>query len=137
MGEISQDVMLKVWNKAHTYKPEAAAVSTWMFTLARNARIDYFRRNSRHQSDIDPEFIYNELEDENSDPFTAVQQRREETEVRLAMETLPEDQKLVLSKVYMEGKSHSEVANELTLPLGTVKSRVRLAIKKLASGIKR
>lgn len=135
-AEITQEVMLKVWTKAHTYNPNLASINTWMYTLARNARIDYLRKNSRHQSDIDPEYLYHELEDENADPFTAAQQRREEVEVRMAMDALPEEQKAVIAKVFMEGKSHAEVAKEMALPLGTVKSRVRLAMKKMAIGIR-
>ena len=136
-SDVAQEVMLKIWKKAHQYNPAVASVNTWVFTLARNARIDYLRKNGKHRSDIDPELIYNELIDENADPFTAAQQRRDEAEVRSAMAELPEDQQQVLAKVYMEGKSHSEVAKDLNLPLGTVKSRVRLALKKMAPGIKR
>lgn len=135
-SEVAQDVMLKVWRKAHTYKPETASVSTWIFTLARNARIDYLRKHSRHQSDIVPDFIYDELEDEDPGPFQSAQQRRNEERVHSVMAELPDDQREVLEKVYMEGKTHVEVAEELRLPLGTVKSRVRLALKKLAVGLK-
>lgn len=135
-GEVAQDVMLKVWKKAHTYKPETAAVGTWIFTLARNARIDYLRKHSRHQSDIVPDFLYDDLEDEGPGPFQRAQQRRSEELVRNVMRELPEDQRQVLEKVYMEGKTHAEVAEELQLPLGTVKSRVRLALKKMAVTLK-
>jgi len=135
--EISQEVMIKVWNKAHTYKVEFASVSTWVFTLARNARIDYFRKNSRHESDIDPEYIWNEIVDETADPFQAAQQKRSEELISDELSALPEDQRIALQKVYLEGKTHKEVAEDLDLPLGTVKSRVRLALKKLAISIKR
>lgn len=135
-SEVAQEVMLKVWRKAHTYKPETASVSTWIFTLARNARIDYLRKHSRHQSDLVPDFIYDELEDEHPGPFQSAQQRRNEERVHSVMAELPEDQREVLAKVYMEGKTHAEVAEELRLPLGTVKSRVRLALKKLAVSLK-
>ena len=130
-SEIAQDVMLKVWKQAHTYKPEVAAVNTWIFTLARNVRIDYLRKHSRHQSDVIPGFVYHELEDENPDPFQCAQQQRDEERVYSVMKALPEDQREVLAKVYLEGKTHIEVAGELNLPLGTVKSRVRLALKKM------
>ncbi len=135
--ELTQEVMLKVWRKAHTYKPDNAAASTWIFTLARNARVDYLRKNSRHQSDIDPELVWNELPDEDADPFMHAQQRRNQEQIQGALKTLPVEQHQVLVKVYMEGKTHSEVAQELKLPLGTVKSRVRLALNKLAVILKR
>lgn len=131
-NEVAQEVMIKVWLKADTYNPDVASVSTWVFTLARNARIDYLRKNSRHVSDIDPEFIYQNMPDEGNDPFSLAQQKCNEELVRTVMAELPVDQRDVLEKVYMEGKTHKAVARELSLPLGTVKSRVRLALKKLA-----
>lgn len=135
--EIAQEVMIKVWNKAHTYNPEFASVGTWIFTLARNARIDYFRKNGRYESDIDPADLWLDVEDEQVDPFQIAQQKRSEEIIARELAELPGEQRQVLQKVYMEGKTHSEVAEELQLPLGTVKSRVRLALKKLAISIKR
>jgi RNA polymerase sigma factor, sigma-70 family len=135
--EVAQEVMIKVWRKAHTYKPEFASASTWIFTLARNARIDYLRKNSRHQSDIDPEYLWSDIPSEDGDPFQAALQKRSADVVQAGMSQLPDDQRLALKKVYLEGKTHKEVAEELQLPLGTVKSRVRLALKKLAVSIKR
>ncbi|MEJ2445969.1 MAG: sigma-70 family RNA polymerase sigma factor [Exilibacterium sp.] len=131
-NEVAQEVMIKVWTKADTYNPKVAAVSTWVFTLARNARIDYLRKNSRHMSDIDPAFIYQDLADEFNDPFLLAQQKCSEDFVKKVMAELPPDQHEVLEKVYLEGKTHEHVAKELDLPLGTVKSRLRLAFKKLA-----
>jgi RNA polymerase sigma-70 factor (ECF subfamily) len=135
--EVAQEVMIKVWNKAHTYNAEAAAVSTWIFTLARNARIDYLRKNSRHESNIDPTDLWEEVVDEESDPFMTTLQKRSEEEIKKAIKGLPQDQIQVLTKIYMEGNTHSEVSEELNIPLGTVKSRVRLALKKLAISVKR
>jgi RNA polymerase sigma-70 factor (ECF subfamily) len=135
--ELAQDVLIKVWNKAHTYKPELAAVSTWIFTLARNARIDHLRRNGRFSSEIDPTEIFDTLADEGPDPFQLAQQQRVETLIHEGMKQLPVEQSQVLAKVYLEGKSHQETAQELDLPLGTVKSRVRLALQKLELLLKR
>lgn len=135
--EIAQEVMIKIWNKAHLYKPEAASVVTWVFAMARNARIDYFRKHGRHPSDIDPELLWAEVIDEHADPFHSALQRRSEELIARELLALPSEQQQVLQKVYLEGKSHTEVAEELSLPLGTVKSRVRLALKKLAISIKR
>ena len=129
--ELAQDVMIKIWNKAHTYKPDVAAVSTWVFTLARNSRIDYLRRNGRLSTDIDPTDIFNNMEDEGPSPFQLTQQQKTEHRIHDGLKQLPIEQSQVLAKVYLEGKSHQEAANELELPLGTVKSRVRLALQKL------
>ncbi|SMF47006.1 RNA polymerase sigma-70 factor, ECF subfamily [Alteromonadaceae bacterium Bs31] len=135
--EVAQEVMIKVWQKAHTYNKEMANVTTWIFTLARNSRIDYLRKNSRHESDIDPTNLWGEIVDENSDPFQAAQQKRSEELISKQLKGLPEDQQNALRKVYLEGKTHKQVAEELKLPLGTVKSRVRLALRKLAISIPR
>lgn len=135
--ELAQEVMIKVWNKAHTYKPELAAVSTWIFTLARNSRIDYLRRNGRFSTEIDPTDLFNNLEDEGPDPFQAAQQEKTRQRIHHGLRQLPVEQSQVLAKVYLEGKSHQETAEELNLPLGTVKSRVRLALQKLELMLKR
>ncbi|MBN4055156.1 sigma-70 family RNA polymerase sigma factor [bacterium AH-315-K03] len=135
--ELAQEVMIKVWNKAHTYKPTMAAVNTWVFTLARNYRIDSLRRNGRYCTEIDPTELFNSIEDEQPDPFQTMQQRRAETRVQDGLKQLPIEQSQVLAKVYLEGKSHQETAQELDLPLGTVKSRVRRALQKLELLIKR
>lgn len=129
--ELAQEVLIKVWNKAHTYKPDLAAVTTWVFTLARNSRIDYLRRNGRFSTEIDPTDIFDTLEDEGPDAFQLIQQQRAEQKVHEGLRQLPIAQSQVLAKVYLEGKSHQETADELGLPLGTVKSRVRLALQKL------
>ncbi|MCP3907714.1 MAG: sigma-70 family RNA polymerase sigma factor [Oceanicoccus sp.] len=135
--ELAQEVMIKVWNKAHTYKPDMAAVSTWIFTLARNSRIDYLRRNGRFSTEIDPTEIFNNMEDEGPDPFQLAQQQRVESKIHEGLKQLPIEQAQVLAKVYLEGKSHQETSDELGLPLGTVKSRVRLALQKLELLLKR
>ena len=129
--ELAQDVMIKVWNKASTYKPEMAAASTWIFTLARNSRIDNLRRNSRFVNHIEVEDLWQEPEDPAPSLFEAVQLKRSQKKVRQGLEQLPPEQRHVLAKVYLEGKSHQQAANELHLPLGTVKSRIRLALQKL------
>jgi len=127
--EIVQEVMLKVWQKAGGYNPRKAAASTWIYTIARNCRTDMFRRLQKFDTPIAAEDIWAEQFEE--EPFVEVQQRRNAELVKEMMAQLPVDQAQILGKVYMEGKSHSEVAEELDLPLGTVKSRVRLAMQKL------
>ncbi len=135
--DIAQEVMIRVWQKAHLYKPEAASLNTWIFTLARNARIDYLRKNSRHQSEIDPEYLWRNVIDEDADPFKDAQHHRNQVQIKQGLEQLPSEQRQVLYKVYLEGKTHKEAAEDLALPLGTIKSRVRLALHKLSIYIKR
>ncbi len=127
--ELVQEVMLKVWQKADGYNPRKAAASTWIYTIARNCRTDMYRRLQKFDTPLAAEDIWVEQEEE--EPFVAVQQRRNAARVKEMLTQLPQEQAQILAKVYMEGKSHSEVAEDLQLPLGTVKSRVRLAMQKL------
>ena len=128
--EVVQEVMLKVWNRAVTFDVSKASATTWIYTLARNCRIDLLRRKFRLREEVDVD----ELWDIGTDPDDLendASQRRAEVDVRESLKTLPAEQRQIVTKVYMEGKSHSEVAEELNLPLGTVKSRLRLAMSKL------
>ncbi|MDT8427926.1 MAG: sigma-70 family RNA polymerase sigma factor [Pseudomonadales bacterium] len=127
--EITQEVMIKVWNKAGSFNGSKAGVSTWIFTIARNTRIDFIRRNERNERNIEIEDIWHEAD--SPEPLIDLQQRRAEKLIRHAMSTLPDEQVQVLYKAFMEGKSHNEVAEELALPLGTVKSRIRLALSRM------
>jgi RNA polymerase sigma factor (sigma-70 family) len=127
--ELVQEVMLKVWQKAGAFNPEKAGASTWVYTIARNCRTDMYRRLQKFDTAVSAEDVGAEYESEEA--FLVLHQTRSRENIRELMKQLPADQLQILAKVYMEGKSHSEVAGELELPLGTVKSRVRLAIQKL------
>lgn len=127
--ELVQEVMIKVWQKAGGFDPRKASASTWIYTVARNCRTDMFRRLQKFDTPLNAEDVWGEGEDDG--PFVAVQQKRSAEQVRALLAQLPHEQAQILAKIYMEGKSHSEVAEDLDLPLGTVKSRVRLAMKKL------
>lgn len=132
--ELVQEVMFKIWQKSVDFDPSRASASTWIFTITRNARIDYLRKNSKHTSmtqTLDTEDIWDE--DADNQPYVFLQKSREQNEVSGYLNSLPQEQSRCITKVYMEGKSHSEIAEELNLPLGTVKSRVRLGLKKLQS----
>jgi RNA polymerase sigma-70 factor (ECF subfamily) len=127
--ELVQEVMLKIWQKASAFDPEKAAASTWVYTIARNCRTDMFRRLQKFDTPLATEDFSPDMEDE--EPFMQLQSRRSAQRIQELMRELPAEQMQILAKVYMEGKSHAEAAAELDLPLGTVKSRVRLAIQKL------
>lgn len=133
--ELVQEVMLKVWQKAKAFDARKAAASTWIYTIARNCRTDLYRRLQKFDTPLSAEDVSPEQEE--PDSFTMLQQQRTREKIRHLVNTLPNDQAQILAKVYMEGKSHSEVAGELDIPLGTVKSRVRLALQKLAIQIER
>ncbi|GAB5414021.1 MAG: hypothetical protein Cons2KO_16240 [Congregibacter sp.] len=127
--ELVQEVMLKIWQKAGAFNPEKAAASTWVYTIARNCRTDMFRRLQKFDTPLAAEDFTPDQGDE--EPFMQLQNRRSADRIREMMGKLPADQTQILAKVYMEGKSHAEAAAELDLPLGTVKSRVRLAVQKM------
>lgn len=127
--EVVQEALLTVWRKAHTFNPSAASAITWLYTIVRNKRIDLVRKER-------PDLISSD--DLWPEAFTAKEHLENEVEsdlnvniVRTLLHGLPETQRQIVYKVYFEGKPHSEIANELDLPLGTIKSRLRLAMKKL------
>ena len=130
--DLAQDTMITVWRKAHMYSREKGTVSTWIFTIARNRRIDWARRsdNMQHADIAD----YDQASDDpNSDETVTSQQ--EAKFVAEAIEELPDDQKQVISMAFMEDLTQMEISTRLNLPLGTVKSRMRLAYQKLARSL--
>lgn len=126
--DLAQDVMMTVWKRAGLYKREQGSVSTWIFTIARNRHIDVIRREKRPEIDPNDPTL-------SDGPIPASDEIVSQTEVsaklRAALQGLPADQVDVLKMNFFEDKPHSEIAAELGLPLGTVKSRVRLALTKL------
>ena len=129
--ELIQEVMVKVWQKAHTYDSNKAAASTWIFTLARNTYIDMLRRLNKYSttSSLEAEEVWEDTTEVG--PLSQLETIRDSSVIRESLSKLPHAQAQIIAKVYMDGKTHVEVANELDLPLGTVKSRVRLALNKL------
>ncbi|GAB4228645.1 MAG: sigma-70 family RNA polymerase sigma factor [Kiloniellaceae bacterium] len=131
--DLAQDVLLTVWRRAGQYDRRKAAPSTWIFTIARNRRIDMIRREAR--PDFDPEDP--SLQGEAEPPADLhLHSRRQEKDVRQAVAQLPPEQAELMRLAYFEDKSHGVIAQELDLPLGTVKSRIRLAMRKLRDMIK-
>jgi RNA polymerase sigma factor (sigma-70 family) len=128
--DLVQEVMIKVWQKAGGYDPRKASATTWIYTVARNCRIDMLRRKSNTQHlPLENEDFWHEPDEET--PVSLFRQKKTEEQVRQSLGQLPREQDEILRKVYLEGKSHAEASNELGLPLGTVKSRVRLGLQKL------
>lgn len=132
--EIMQDVMLNVWRKAEQYDRRQASVSTWIFRIARNRRIDTLRRLNKPDLDAEDPMLQPA---ESEQPDITVNRAQIEAQVRTAMDMLPEEQIILLKAAFYEGLSHSEIAKKFDLPLGTVKSRIRLAFLRLRGTLER
>lgn len=126
--EIAQEVLVTVWRKAHQFDPAKAAASTWIFAIARNRRIDLIRRRMRPEPDPHDPLFQPAAEPGGMEALSAQQIA---TKVREGLTELPEDQRQVLSAAFYDGLSHAEIAAHFNLPLGTVKSRIRLSFKHL------
>ncbi|MGB7204369.1 MAG: sigma-70 family RNA polymerase sigma factor [Anderseniella sp.] len=128
--DLVQDAMVAVWNKAGMFSSGKGSVTTWIYTIARNLRIDRLRREgSRHFTDIDD---YDAASD---DPVSdeIVISRQQDDIVQKALAVLPDDQKQVIVMAFMDDMTQTEIAEKLDVPLGTVKSRMRLAYRKMGA----
>lgn len=130
--DIAQETLLTVWRKAHLFHSDKGSVSTWIFTIARNLRIDRLRR----------EVVWYEFNEQTHDrpsddplPDENVARNQEGDLIQSILSTLPSEQVEVIRLSYLEGLSHSEISEKLGLPLGTVKSRMRLAYQKVRSAV--
>lgn len=124
--ECTQEVMATLWTKAHMFDPARASVSTWVYTIARNRKIDVLRRQRRPEPE---ELTWGpEAEPDQAEVMTLQQ---ESEKLAKAVAELPEKQRELIERAYFGDLSHSEIAEETGLPLGTIKSRIRLALEKL------
>lgn len=128
--ELTQETMIKVWRKASQFDAAKSAPSTWIFRIARNQRIDTFRRENRPELDPNDPSLIPEPE-EAAD--RVIEQKQSEVQLLAAMKHLSEDHKAILKLSFFEDMSHGRIADHLDIPLGTVKSRLRLALGKLRS----
>ena len=132
--EIVQESMVNVWRKAHQFDSKKASAATWIFTIARNRRIDILRKISRPNPDPnDPAFV----PDPQLSSLEVVDKEQEAKKLAKIISSLPLDQQTVLKLAFFGEKAHAEVATELNIPLGTVKSRIRLALKKIRTELER
>lgn len=128
--ELAQETMITLWQKAASYDPAKAKASTWIFTIARNKRIDGLRKKIRPETqDTEADFIADDAPLA-SDEIVA---QEEAFVMEGALGALPKEQAKLLYKSFFEDKTHADIANETGLALGTVKSRIRLALEKLRS----
>jgi RNA polymerase sigma-70 factor (ECF subfamily) len=126
--ELTQEVMLTIWRKAATFDRRQASVSTWLFTIARNRRIDAVRKERRPELDPEDPMLVPEAP---AAPDEQLLARDREARVSQAIKTLPPEQAELLYQAFYLAKSHSQIAAEMKLPLGTVKSRLRLAFGRM------
>ena len=126
--DLAQETMLAVWRKADTFDPNRASAATWIFTIARNQRIDALRRAGRPLPDADDPSL---APAEPVAPDTAYGAAQAEQRVRAALLDLPAEQAEVVRLAYFEDRPHGEIERSLGIPLGTVKSRLRLAMGRL------
>lgn len=130
--DLAQETLLAVWNKAALYAADKGSMTTWVFTIARNLRIDRLRREVPWQ-----ELPEDRLAEASAEalPDEQLAEKERQERVRLALSELPDDQREVVVLAYIEGLSQSAIAARLGLPLGTVKSRMRIAYQKVRTAL--
>ena len=136
--EITLDVFMRVWQKAAIYRPEQAKVSTWLTHITRNHAIDVLRRQAskteQHVIDWEGEIIPNDSP--GPSPADTTEESMQRQRIRSAIGQLPPEQRQVLFMAYFDGYSQTQIADVLKQPLGTVKTRIRLAMQKLRDILK-
>lgn len=133
--EVAQEALIMVWRKAASFDRGKAAASTWIYTIARNKRIDLARRTNRPAIDTEDWLTVFAPETEDADKSVLAGQTYRRVEELLG--SLSADQLLVIRKAFFEDKTHTAIAEELGLPLGTVKSRIRLALGRLREALEK
>ena len=126
--EIIQEVMIAVWTKASSYNKEKSSVSTWIYTIARNKRIDKIRKEKRHYLQESDEGLEIPVPSTQENEILTCQVSKK---IQGFLDILPKEQSRLLKLSYFHEKTHTDIAKELKLPLGTVKSRIRLALSKM------
>lgn len=132
--DIAQEVMIVLWHKAHLFDPAKSSLSTWLFRVARNRRIDAVRRDKSGLLDPDDPMLQPAEADL---PDAAMDGEQRDERVRAALSELPEEQVGLVHMAFFLGYSHSRIAEETGLPLGTVKSRIRLAFGRLRRALEK
>ena len=128
LDDLVQEVMIKVWRYAGRFDAKKGKVTTWIFTITRNVRIDLIRKENRPEPDAnDPSLLPSPLLGSDD----VVYANQSSMRIADALDALPEEQAEILRLSFFEEKSHGEIAQQIGLPLGTVKSRIRLAFDRL------
>ena len=130
--DITQETFISLWRRAESFSPERGAVTTWLFTIARNHRIDRLRREAPWQELTDQQELAEAPEPR---PDQALESLQIQSRVRAVLKTVPPEQAEVVRLAYGDGLSHNEIAARLGVPLGTVKTRMTLAYRKIRSAL--
>ena len=126
--ELTQEVLSTIWIKAELFNSEKSKFITWSFTIARNKKIDFYRKNQKKVSNDDVrDFLY---ENDKSNDYEI------ESTINKITEELDQNQKKLIKMSFFEQKSHKKIAEELEIPLGTVKSRIRSTLNKMQKFLK-
>ncbi|CCQ10900.1 RNA polymerase sigma-70 factor [Pseudoalteromonas luteoviolacea B = ATCC 29581] len=128
--ELVQDTMTSVWKKAHLYHPTKGAATTWVYTVMRNASFDTLRKMKSTKEDHLSEELWPLIQEPNAS-FIEDMDHLEDKRIKRFIDALPQAQKEILWGVYFQDLSQEQLATQLNIPLGTVKSRLRLALQKL------
>lgn len=129
--DLALGVFTWVWDKARDYQPERAKVSTWLLMITRNRAIDVLRRQTARGEDRQVSWSGVDIADDSSNPEAEVEERLRNDRLRSAIAALPPEQSEILALAYFNGLTQQEIAERQGLPLGTVKTRIRLALQKL------
>lgn len=129
--EIVQDAFTRVWQKGHTYDPAQSKFSTWLLQVARNRALDIVKQRRRQQETVQEDTRLTAVPDRSTQTEERVLQNIEQQAIREAMEGLSSDQRDVIRWIYFQGLTQQEITDRFHIPLGTVKSRVRLALHHL------
>lgn len=124
--EMTQEVFIRVWTKASTYQADKSAVSTWIYSIARNYQIDVLRKKQLQTVEQEAEA---DADANDSGPYNEVAAAKSGQKIGDTMKELSQEQRMVLQKVYFEDKSHQLAAEELSMTLGVIKSRIRSSLK--------
>jgi RNA polymerase sigma-70 factor, ECF subfamily len=130
--ELAQETLMAVWRKATLYSDEKGSVTTWIFAIARNLRIDKLRREETWVALPDG---YDQEPSADAQPDEVLSDEEQRLRMRVALTSLPADQLQVVTLSFIDGLSHSQIAKQLGLRVGTVKSRIRLAYLKLRAAV--
>ena len=130
--DVVEETFWQAWRKASSYEPSRGAVSTWLLTIGRRRALDRLRaKGRRREESMSQTGVLADMASSLPDPFQAAEGSERRSLVRAALNELPEEQRSVLELGYFQGLSQTEIAEMTGQPLGTVKTRMRLAMQKL------
>lgn len=135
-NDVVQETMTNIWRKAHLFDTEKGQATTWVYTIMRNVTFDMLRRISANKEDSLSDDLWGHIDGQIDDPsLEPYRDHLADRELQAGIDTLPDDQRQVVESMFYQDLSQSQIAEKLGIPLGTVKSRLRLAMTKLKQHI--